>query len=157
VPKFLADAMLRRLCRWLRILGYSCEYASPKKSDDDVIRWASKDKLVLLTRDEELARKAGDYCKTLLLHSNDFKQQAREAFRALRLAPSNFPSRTICPECNGRLEKASKAQVKGKVWPYVFKHHREFWQCSHCKKIYWKGSHWTGIKKTAKKIGRAAN
>ncbi|MEW5955355.1 MAG: Mut7-C RNAse domain-containing protein [Candidatus Micrarchaeota archaeon] len=157
VPKFLADAMLRRLCRWLRILGYSCDYASPEKSDDEVIRWASGDKLVLLTRDEELAQKARDYCKTLLLRSNYFQQQAKEVFRSLRLAPSKFPSRTICPECNGLLRKTSKAEVEGKVWPYVFKRRRDFWECTGCGKIYWKGSHWRGIKKTVERIRRKKN
>ncbi|NYZ75321.1 Mut7-C RNAse domain-containing protein [Candidatus Micrarchaeota archaeon] len=152
--RFLADAMLHRLCKWLRLLGYSCEYASPEKKDDEIIRWASREKLALLTRDEEMAQKARDYCKTLLLHSNDFQEQAKEVFRAMRLKPRKTPSRTTCPECNSPLSKVTKAEVKGRVWPYVFKHRRDFWECRGCGRIYWKGSHWTGIKKT---LGRMAS
>jgi len=152
--RFLADAMLHRLCKWLRLLGHYCEYATSDKKDDEVIRLASRKKLVLLTRDEELAHRAGDYCRTLLLKSNDFREQAKAVFKAMHLKPRTTPSRTICPECNSRLRKVAKAGVEGRVWPHVFKHRRDFWECRGCGRIYWKGSHWTGIKKTLGKIVR---
>ncbi|MDI7277663.1 MAG: Mut7-C RNAse domain-containing protein, partial [Anaerolineae bacterium] len=49
-PSFVADAMLGRLARWLRILGYDTLY-DPRWHDDELVRLARAQGRILLTRD----------------------------------------------------------------------------------------------------------
>ncbi len=51
-----------------------------------------------------------------------------------------------CMECNGILEPLTWEAAAAVVPPYVAQTQREFHQCSECGRIYWKGTHWDGIK-----------
>ncbi len=55
--KFLADAMLGKLTRWLRILGQDVVY-SVEFNDSELLDLAKKEKRVLLTKDFELYKRA---------------------------------------------------------------------------------------------------
>jgi hypothetical protein len=69
--KFMADSMLGRLARWLRILGYDVVYET-SISDDDLIAKALRENRIILTMDRELAdRKSAK--NALLLKSYDYK------------------------------------------------------------------------------------
>ncbi len=96
-PAFVADAMLGKLTRWLRLLGAKV-FFSESKNDDDVIKQAMKEKAVLLTRDEALAAKAGDYAKTILFKTNDSFGQLRIVMRKFGLKAGSAPSFALCPK-----------------------------------------------------------
>ena len=49
-PRFAADAMLGRLARWLRVLGFDTAYDSAI-ADPELVRMAAIEERVLLTRD----------------------------------------------------------------------------------------------------------
>ncbi|HZD03737.1 MAG TPA: Mut7-C RNAse domain-containing protein [Longimicrobiales bacterium] len=49
-PRFLADAMLGRLARWLRTLGFDTAF-DDAIADDELIRRAVRESRVILTRD----------------------------------------------------------------------------------------------------------
>lgn len=145
-PRFLLDAMLGSLTRWLRIGGYDTEYRIDIM-DEDLIEKARIDERILLTRDEELAhrsRKQG--IESLYLKSVDTTEELREIIKVYQIKLD--ASRSRCPICNETLDKVSKEKVKGKVpektWVYV----NDFWECQNCGRIYWKGSHWIKITKT---------
>jgi uncharacterized protein with PIN domain len=146
--------MLGKLCRWLRILGFDCEYAGKDAEDEEVLRKAINSNRILLTRDEELARKARDYCKAFLVKSNNLENQFAEVAAEFALELKPLSKRSLCPACGGEIKRVSKQTVKNHVFPRVFKRHREFWQCTACGKIYWKGTHWREIKATAARIKR---
>ncbi len=55
--KFLADGMLGKLARWLRMLGQDVTY-STKLSDNELLGLAKAEGRVLLTRDFELYKRA---------------------------------------------------------------------------------------------------
>jgi len=55
--KFLADGMLGKLTRWLRMLGQDVKY-SVQLGDDELLAMAKKEHRVLLTRDFELYQRA---------------------------------------------------------------------------------------------------
>lgn len=140
--KLLADGMLGSLAKWLRILGYDTLYFS-HADDNELVRIARAEGRMLLTRDEELARRQG--LNALLIESEQLKEQVRQVIAKLGPAGKELFSR--CPVCNTPLREVEKEEVKGRVPPYVFLTHEHFSLCPHCDKIYWRGTHWTKMRK----------
>ena len=56
-PVFIVDAMLGKLAKKLRLLGYDTAYSSDI-DDEDLIRIAKNENRILITKDVQLARKA---------------------------------------------------------------------------------------------------
>src|SRR6476661_10024553 len=54
-PRFFADAMLGRLARWLRVLGYDTAYDA-SLDDRTLVEIANREDRILLTRDRHLLR-----------------------------------------------------------------------------------------------------
>lgn len=138
------------MCRWLRLLGFKTHYAGVRAGDDEVIKSAISKRAVLLTRDEELARKARDYCQCLLIHSNDLHSQLKEVVSGLKLKLPKAAPNDYCPECGGSLKPVEKDAVKGRVWPRVYSRNEEFKECCDCGKLYWPGSHLREMKRVLK-------
>ena len=154
---FVADAMLGKLSRWLRLLGQKVFFE--EASDDETLKKALREKAILLTRDENLAAKAGDYVKVTLFKTNDSFKQLRSIMKEFGLKPLDSPSFTLCPHCGGKIARVAKEKVRGKVFPRVFRQQKAFWACTECSQIYWKGSHWARITKKLngfRKAGRQA-
>jgi uncharacterized protein with PIN domain len=45
-------------------------------------------------------------------------------------------------ECNGLIEPVRKEEITGLLQPGTRKYFNEFFRCTKCRKIYWKGSHY---------------
>ncbi|MBI3588476.1 DUF5615 family PIN-like protein [Candidatus Micrarchaeota archaeon] len=154
-PVFLCDLMLRRLARWLRILGIGCVYAGDEgiSDDDEILKFCLKRGCVLLTRDELLYRKAGSYVKTVLMDNESPERQVKALTGKFGLKLGRkFLGPSLCPQCGGRLERVGKPSVKGKVFPKVYELNRSFNKCADCGKIYWKGSHFPKLESFHKKV-----
>lgn len=134
--KFVADSMLGRLAKWLRILGFDTTY-SRAWQDADIVRLARAERRLILTRDRAMARRRG--VRVFLVHSDEVERQVREVMEGLSLSTDNSLSR--CPECNGELQPVKKAEIKDLVPPYVYKTQRNFHRCPDCGRIYWQGTH----------------
>ena len=138
--------MLGSLARWLRIGGVDSEYM--KDTDDDLlIEEATRDGLVLLTRDEELARRARKR------GVDSFYVPPGSDAEALRVVASKYslsldPARSRCPKCNGVLRRVGRDEVEGLVPEGTFRNFSEFWRCEMCGGVYWRGSHWAKISET---------
>lgn len=139
---FVADAMLGKLARWLRLLGEKVYYE--KGSDDSVLKKALRENAILLTRDEALASKAKDYVKVKLFKTNDLSLQLKELQKEFGLKPGRL-SFAVCPKCGGEIKKIPKKSVLEKVFPRVYAQQKLFWSCVDCGQIYWRGSHWKKI------------
>ena len=141
--RYLADLMLMRLARWLRMAGQDVSNPPEGADDSDLIEIALKEKRTLLTRDKVLARrceKAG--IGSLLIISSDLDEQLREledAGIALELNPER------CTLCNGPLEEVGSSEIVGD--PARSEGGSTLWRCKRCGKLYWRGSHWRGIRK----------
>jgi len=134
--KLLADRMLGRLTRWLRILGYDTAYA-PDTDDNELLRLARAQDRILLTADHGLAARRG--ARILLIEAQDLDGQLREARSALGPPPGGALSR--CVACNGKLVRVDKSELAGRLPPYVLATHQEFRRCPDCGRIFWPGTH----------------
>lgn len=135
--RLLADAMLGRLAKWLRILGYDTAYLADT-DDFAVIRLARAEDRLILTRDRELAQRPG--VSTLLVESDSLEDQLCQMRDAVGPPPGDGMPR--CPVCNQVLIPASAELVAARVPPYVRKTQRRFSMCGACERIYWRGTHW---------------
>lgn len=134
--RLLADCMLGRLTKWLRLLGYDTAYENDA-TDHELARRARAEGRILLTRDRELAARRG--LETLLIQSEQLEEQVEEVREAL--GPPPDPSLARCSVCNGKLEDVSPGDVADRVPPYVLGAHSNFRRCAECGRVYWSGSH----------------
>lgn len=135
--KFIADAMLGRLARWLRLLGFDTLYHRDI-SDAELLRIARQDSRIILTRDTHFFS-FKDFADYFFVNSDNTFEQLEEIIVEFRI--SGFePAR--CTTCNGILsEIQNKRDVKGLVPDYVYIHINRFMRCDNCGNVYWEGSH----------------
>jgi uncharacterized protein with PIN domain len=138
MPRFLCDAMLGSLARWLRFFGYDAEYMDPSTEDRLLAERARSESRWLLTRDRELAAIGP---RTILLRSEGVEEQLVEVFGRLGVRPKVGLGRARCGECNGELEPADAGAVAPDVPPYVLRTAERFKRCRGCGRVYWPGSH----------------
>jgi hypothetical protein len=147
-PKFIADGMLGKLTRWLRILGHDVEYAG-SMPDKELIKTAKKEGRILLTRDLELYKQATAKGAEAFLTENP-NQTANLASLARRFKFRLEVNVTVsrCPKCNGTIKIVPKTMIAKKIPKTTSSNYDEFWQCNNCGQIYWHGTHWQKIEKT---------
>ncbi len=138
-PRLLLDAMLGKLARWLRLLGYDACYS--RDDDATLAHRARAEGRILLTRDRELARRRG--LRVLLVEAQEPEAQLKEVLRSLPALPPRTPPR--CMHCNAPLRPITHEEASRLVPPYVAAHHTGFRQCPRCGRVYWHGTHWAGI------------
>ena len=141
-PRFVADGMLGRLARWLRALGYDTLYFRDAP-DRRLLAVALADRRRLLTRDAALARRARG--AGLLVRAEALDLQIQEVAAACGLAGRRALSR--CLVCNALLAATAPETVRERVPPYTFATRREFWTCTGCRRVFWAGTHVTGIRR----------
>lgn len=152
---FLLDGMLGALARWLRICGYDAEYVNDA-SDEELIRRATAEGRVLLTRDRLLYRKAVKAgAEALLVEEGTDAEKLASVSRRFDLVLD--PERSRCPRCDAPLEVVDREGVRGKVPPRSLEAYDMFWICRSCGKVYWRGSHWGKIVETVEEAARIAS
>lgn len=147
-PRFVADAMLGRLARWLRMMGYDVVFLG-NAEDIELLRVARSEGRLLLTRDRHLARRAGRL--GVFVESQRLQDQLRElAARGLITGPLET---TRCPLCNAVLQELPREAARGRVPPYVYQTQQEFYVCPVCDRVYWAGTHWQNVQATWQALG----
>ena len=141
-PRFLCDAMLGSLARWLRFFGYDALFPKPGPEDRLLARRAKEEGRWLLTRDCELAA-AGP--RSMMVRARALGEQLIEVFGRLGLQPAATLENARCGECNGVLEDVMREEVAEAVPPHVLATARRFRRCCGCGRVYWPGSHSEGI------------
>lgn len=139
--KFLADRMLGRLAKKLRMLGIDTMYYNIIE-ESEIIEIVRKEKRILLTRDSELhSRCMKKGLESFLLKSNYWESQLRAVFHRYinRIGQINFLTR--CSHCNNVLHSVSYKEIKHEVPEYVLFTNDQFLKCYGCGQVYWKGSH----------------
>jgi uncharacterized protein with PIN domain len=54
---------------------------------------------------------------------------------------------TRCSLCNGLVEVVEKTDVVDRLPPLTARHYEEFWRCTACGQIYWKGAHYRSLER----------
>jgi uncharacterized protein with PIN domain len=144
--RFLCDAMLGGLAKWLRAAGYDTYYAreGTDVSDESLTRKALEERRVLLTSD-------GGFLERKLVRDGRvefFRVPHLPLEEQLRLVVEHFGlvrRQSRCMECNGELGVVPPGAVAGRVPRGVIQDHEEFFLCKGCGRVFWHGSHWDRI------------
>lgn len=135
-PRLLADGMLGRLAKWLRLLGYDTAFERDAE-DLALAHRARSEGRVLLTRDRELGTRRN--LRSLLIESESLEEQVRQVQEAL--GPPPDPALSRCAICNLPLEPTTRDDVADRIPPYVLRTQNEFRECPGCGRVYWPGTH----------------
>jgi hypothetical protein len=136
--RFAADRMLGRLARMLRLLGYDTLYASDMTAAQLLAIGRSGER-VILTRGET-AQRFPHLEKILSVKSEHPSEQLREVVERLGL-DTRSGLWTRCTLCNAPIEGVEKAGVEALVEPKIFRLYEDFYRCTGCSHVYWRGSH----------------
>ena len=144
--RFLCDAMLGGLAKWLRAAGYDAYYAreGTDVSDRTLTAKALAEGRVLLTSDggflERKPVREGSvgFLRVPHLPLEDQLQLVVEHFGLVR-------RQSRCMVCGGGLNTVSREVVADQVPPGVLRDHEGFFLCQDCGGVFWHGSHWQRI------------
>lgn len=154
VQRFIADSMLGRLARWLRILGYDTAYETVI-TDEALVERAVQDQRWLLTRDRRLAIRKLIRDRHTLIISDHLDEQLRQLRDELQLPLDLSVDRGYrCAACNQRLVVIPREEAVSKVPPLVTEQHHRFMQCRCCGRVYWPGIHWTNIRQQLTQLAK---
>lgn len=137
--KFILDVHLGKLAKYLRLFGFDSIYENNQK-DKELIEASVNGKRILLTRDVGLL-KNGKLIYGYWLRNTDPIKQIAEITVGFKLQ-SKFKPFSRCLSCNGEIKSIRKEEIISKLEPKTNQYYNEFFICTNCGKIYWKGSHW---------------
>lgn len=136
---FLADCMIGRLAIWLRMLSNPTTYF-PSIADNEILH-ILKDNEILLTRDVELHKRAKSQgFVSFLITASDTRSQFLEVLKAYPITINPF--QPYCIQCSGLLKLMILQELKS---PLPVTDYQDFWECTNCYKIYWRGLKWKGF------------
>jgi uncharacterized protein with PIN domain len=146
--KFIADGMLGKLARWLRMMGHDVRYSTAFE-DDDLLALAKKERRIILTRDLELYQRAvAKGVGALYVEGKTEAERLAELAKRFGVPLRINLEESRCPNCNTKLRSTPKEKIAGKVEKNTYLHYDEFWRCPRCGQVYWQGAHWGRIRIT---------
>ena len=138
-PRFVLDAHLGKLARYLRLLGFDTIY--DRDCDDATLAAISREeRRLLLTRDKGLLKRS-EVTRGYWLRNIQPRLQIAEvveAFDLHRLA--RVFSR--CMICNHILETVAEASVRDALPAGLRGRFEQVSRCPACSRLYWPGSHY---------------
>jgi len=144
---FIADVMVGRLARYLRMAGYDVAYSN-EADDDQILQKARREDRIVLTRDTMMLRRR-DFTRGVLrsvyITDDSLEKQLLQVMSCFGLKLE--PNLIRCLECNSLLEETEKAGLENRVPPYVYKTRDDFKYCPGCSKYYWRGTHYDYMQK----------
>jgi hypothetical protein len=146
---FIADVHLGKLARQLRLLGMDTWYSNTC-TNEDLLYHASLYGRTLLSRN--VAFKKQPSANVLIIEHKYPGEQLRQVLNEYNIT-GNVKPFTRCMSCNGELHTVAKELVFWQLPENTRLYYDEFWQCHHCRKIYWKGPHYQRMLVSLRQFG----
>jgi len=138
-PRFITDATLGKLAKWLRLLGYDTK-VFPKEAGREMLRLAQAEGRIVLTRRKDMGER--QFSGVLhIVESQELVSQIRDVAGKFSLRNEKEKMFSICLKCNQPLSPATVSDVRERVPAYVFEHCSSFNRCPSCERIFWEGTH----------------
>ena len=150
--RFIVDVNVGRLVTWLRAMGYDTLYI-PQIEDNDLIRIAYKEGRTVVTRDTHLAERrlvTTGRLNLVLIRDHDLEGQIRQLAQDLALTSDSAFS--LCLRCNETLTSLPREEARPRVPDYVYRTQKGFEECAQCRRVYWRGTHWSNMRKDLARI-----
>ena len=142
--RFLCDAGLGGLARWLRATGYPAAW-QPDIDDDHLLREARSLSATLLTTDAMLMERRLLRDRIIpafwLPPTLSIAEQLALVFREFGLVVRG----PRCMSCGGELRPAPKEALRDRIPPRTYRWLDEYFLCQRCDKLFWHGTHWQRI------------
>ena len=136
--RFILDAHLGKLAKYLRMLGFDTLYRNDF-GDEEIIDIAVSEKRIILTRDK-LLLKSKKVSHGYYVRATEKHEQLIEVVKKFDLI-RQFRSFTRCMTCNAELIPKTKEEILDKIDADTARIFKEFFYCPYCDKVFWKGSH----------------
>jgi len=141
--RFVLDVHLGKLAAKLRMLGFDTLYRNDY-DDAEIVDLSVNENRIILTRDRGiLMYKVVSH--GYWIRSTEVDEQLKEVLKHFQLY-SKVRAFHRCIACNGLLVRADKEMIKERLQPKTNCFFDEFFVCSDCDQIYWKGSHYYKMK-----------
>jgi uncharacterized protein with PIN domain len=146
-PPLIADVMVGRLARWLRILGFDVLYSN-RFTDAEIVQIAAAEQRTVLTRDRGLAARLPEQ-SVIFIRYDAVDSQVGQVLQ--RLPGREFRIYSRCSQCNHPLRTVDRESIFERVPPYVYLTQTAFAECPGCRRIYWRGTHAGGIEEKVRR------
>lgn len=155
-PRFFCDAMLGGLARWLRAAGYDARFDVHIR-DGRLVRLSLEQGRWLLTSDSGIMKRyaVAEGLVDSLFVPRDLSPVEQLGHVLGRLDLSLGEPR--CMNCGAELDTVPLEQVADSVPPRARDAYDRFFRCRGCGKVYWRGTHWTDIRRKLAEALRIAD
>ena len=143
-PRFVCDASLGGLARWLRAAGYEAVWLEHGKADD-LLQRARSSGATLVTTDSRMIERSvvrdGEVPAQWIPSDLPRLAQLRMLMRDLGLKVRD----PRCMSCGGELRAVPKDEVADRIPPRTARWKDDYFVCSGCGQLLWQGTHWERI------------
>lgn len=147
--RFVLDAHLGTLARYLRLCGFDTLYRNDYR-DDELAEISAQQERILLTRDRDVLKRRIVTHGCFIRHDRP-RDQLVEVLQRFQLQAAVTPF-TRCARCNGLLREVDKTEIADRLEPLTRRHYHRFRQCEDCGRVYWRGSHVAHIERLFERV-----
>jgi uncharacterized protein len=140
--KFLVDQPLGGLARWLRFCGFDATLTRLAAARPGT--WPPPRPCTFILTSQETAKRLARP-DLLVLAAPAPEGQLLEVMRRLNLSARDLKPLSRCSHCNELLKPLDPHRAQSRVPDHIFLHHRRFFACPRCRRVYWPGSHLQSI------------
>ncbi len=145
-PKFIVDANVGKLAKWLRMMGFDTLFFD-ELDDGKMVKMALAQDRIIITKDTEFMKRRAittGRVKAILVSGDNSESQMYTVINELGLSDKTRPF-TRCLECNADLKELDKSEAEGLVPERVYEIQDQYMICPSCRRVYWRGTHWKAM------------